>query len=57
METRDRAARDLSLRDRINNFDRILRFDARDIASDTNEVEYAVVNRLYAKRLTPSERL
>jgi len=37
----------------INNFDRILRFDARDILSNTNEVEYAVVNRLYAKRLKP----
>jgi LPS-assembly protein len=34
----------------VNNFDDILRFDARDILSDTNEVEYAVVNRLYAKR-------
>jgi LPS-assembly protein len=38
----------------INNFDRILRFDSRDIMSDTNEVEYALVNRLYAKRLKPS---
>jgi LPS-assembly protein len=34
----------------INNFSHILRFDDRDILSDTNEVEYAVVNRLYAKR-------
>jgi LPS-assembly protein len=34
----------------INNFSRILRFDDRDILSDTNEVEYGVVNRLYAKR-------
>lgn len=38
----------------INNFSRILRFDDRDILSDTNEVEYAVVNRLYAKRTSPS---
>src|SRR5215467_10415206 len=37
----------------INNFDRILRFDARDVLSDTNEVEYALVNRIYAKRLKP----
>ena len=29
----------------INNFNRILRFDARDILSNTNEVEYAVVNQ------------
>jgi LPS-assembly protein len=34
----------------VSNFDNILRFDARDILSDTNEVEYSVVNRLYAKR-------
>lgn len=34
----------------VENFDRIIRFDARDILSDTNEVEYGVINRLYAKR-------
>jgi LPS-assembly protein len=34
----------------VNNFDNILRFDERDILSDTNEVEYGVVNRIYAKR-------
>ncbi|MBZ5600445.1 MAG: LPS assembly protein LptD [Acidobacteriia bacterium] len=34
----------------IDNFASILRFDARDILTDTNEVEYAIVNRLYAKR-------
>jgi LPS-assembly protein len=34
----------------VDNFSNILRFDARDILSDTNEVEYAVVSRLYAKR-------
>jgi LPS-assembly protein len=34
----------------VNNFARILRFDARDILSDTNEVEYGVINRLYSKR-------
>lgn len=34
----------------VNNFAGIPRFDARDILSNTNEVEYAVVNRLYAKR-------
>jgi LPS-assembly protein len=36
----------------INNFNRILRFDERDILSDTNEVEYSVVNRLYSKRVS-----
>jgi LPS-assembly protein len=34
----------------VNNFDQVLRFDERDILSDTNEVEYSIVNRLYAKR-------
>ena len=33
----------------VDNFNQIIRFDARDIVSDTNEVEYGVVNRLYAK--------
>ncbi len=35
----------------VNNFASILRFDERDILSDTNEVEYSVVNRLYSKRV------
>ncbi|HJT71049.1 MAG TPA: LPS assembly protein LptD [Terriglobales bacterium] len=34
----------------VDSFSRILRFDERDILSDTNEVEYAIVNHLYAKR-------
>src|SRR3954454_21308781 len=34
----------------INNFQDILRFDARDILTDTSELEYALVQRLYAKR-------
>jgi LPS-assembly protein len=34
----------------VDNFSHILRFDDRDILSDSNAVEYAVVNRLYAKR-------
>jgi LPS-assembly protein len=34
----------------VSNFANILRFDDRDILSNTNEVEYGVVNRLYAKR-------
>lgn len=38
----------------VENFSRILRFDERDILSDTNEVEYALVNRLYAKRTASS---
>ena len=39
----------------VSNFDRVLRFDERDILSDTNEVEYSLVNRLYAKRASPRD--
>jgi len=38
----------------INNFADILRFDATDVLTNTNEVEYSLVNRLYAKRLDPN---
>jgi LPS-assembly protein len=34
----------------VDNFANILRFDERDILSDTHEVEYGFVTRLYAKR-------
>ncbi len=34
----------------IENFSQILRFDQRDILADTNEVEYGVVNRIFAKK-------
>ncbi len=34
----------------VDNFHQILRFDARDILSNTNEVEYGIVQRLFAKR-------
>jgi LPS-assembly protein len=40
----------------INNFDNILRFDASDVLTNTNEVEYSLVNRLYAKRLGPNAK-
>ena len=33
----------------VDNFNKIIRFDATDILSDTNELEYAFVNRIYAK--------
>ena len=39
----------------VNNFAGILRFDERDILSNTNEVEYGVVQRLYAKRSSGKE--
>jgi len=33
----------------VDQFNKIIRFDATDILSDTNELEYAIVNRIYAK--------
>lgn len=39
----------------IDNFQNVIRFDSRDILSDTNEVEYSVMNRIYAKRLHASK--
>src|SRR6185437_4504310 len=33
----------------VENFPEIIRFDVNDIVSDTNELEYALVNRIYAK--------
>src|ERR1700677_4838279 len=38
----------------INNFSDVLRFDATDILTNTNEVEYSVVNRIYAKHVDPN---
>jgi LPS-assembly protein len=40
----------------VNNFPDIIRFDERDILSDTNEVEYGIVNRLYAKKVSPPKQ-
>ena len=37
----------------INNFADIIRFDSADTLTNTNEVEYSLVNRIYAKRTTP----
>jgi len=36
----------------IDNFLKIIRFDSSDIVSDTNEVEYALTNRIYLKPRT-----
>ncbi len=38
----------------VSNFNRIPRFDATDIYSDTNEVEYGLTQRLFLKRLHPT---
>ncbi|HEY3971499.1 MAG TPA: LPS assembly protein LptD [Candidatus Sulfotelmatobacter sp.] len=37
----------------VNDFANVLHFDERDILSNTNEVEYGFVTRLYAKRTGP----
>lgn len=37
----------------IDNFDSILRFDDTDIASDTNELDYSVTQRLFLRHLHP----
>jgi LPS-assembly protein len=34
----------------IDNFDRIIRFDQVDTATDTNEIEYGLTNRIYTRR-------
>ena len=39
----------------VDNFQNVIRFDSRDILSDTNELEYSVMNRIYAKRLHASK--
>jgi len=38
----------------IDNFAQIIRFDGRDILSNTNEFGFGLVNRLYAKHLSES---
>ncbi len=37
----------------IENFGQLLRFDARDIASDTHEIEVGVIQRIYTHRIDP----
>lgn len=36
----------------INNFNRVIRFDYIDTTTDTNEIEFGVVNRFYTRRYT-----
>ena len=38
----------------VSNFNQIPRFDATDIYSDTNEVEYGLTQRLFLRRLHPT---
>lgn len=37
----------------IDNFDSVLRFDAVDVASNTNELDYSLTQRLFLRHLTP----
>jgi LPS-assembly protein len=41
----------------VENFPNIIRFDSRDILSDTNEVEVGVIQRLYARRQMPKREV
>jgi LPS-assembly protein len=36
----------------VDNFNRIIRFDYQDTATDTNEIEYGVTNRIFTRRYT-----
>jgi LPS-assembly protein len=36
----------------INNFNKIIRFDEVDTVSNTNEIEYGVINRIYVRRFS-----
>jgi len=38
----------------IDNFDQIIRFDEKDAVANTHEIEYALFNRIFAKRITPN---
>jgi LPS-assembly protein len=38
----------------VDNFREILRFDYRDVLADTNEIEYGITNRLFAKKELPA---
>ncbi len=36
----------------VDNFNKIIRFDYQDTATDTNEIEYGLTNRLFTRRYT-----
>jgi LPS-assembly protein len=38
--------------DGIDNFDKVIRFDERDLLTNTNEADFSIMNRLYAKDAT-----
>jgi LPS-assembly protein len=37
----------------VNNFADFIRFDSTDVLTNTNEIQYSLVNRIYAKRTNP----
>ncbi|HYM10337.1 MAG TPA: LPS assembly protein LptD [Bryobacterales bacterium] len=39
----------------VDNFNQVIRFDERDLLTDTNEVEFSLINRLYSKRESSGE--
>ena len=41
----------------VDEFDRIIRFDEHDAIANTNEIEYALVNRIFVKRKTANGEL
>lgn len=41
----------------IGNFSQVLRFDSVDVASDTNELEYGVTQRLFLRRTRDKDKL
>ncbi len=38
----------------IDDFDRVIRFDEQDAVANTHEIEYALFNRIFTKRITDS---
>ena len=36
----------------VDNFNKIIRFDYEDTATDTNEIEYGIINRFFTRRYT-----
>ncbi len=55
MEARHRTPGRLSRVTGVNDFANVLHFDERDILTNTHEVEYGFVTRLYAKRSSSSQ--
>ena len=57
VQARDRARDHLDLPDRVDDFNSIPKFDGNDYFLGTNQINYALVQRLLAKRPGPSGKL